>query len=121
MNGWLCLTCPRDNRADGTGSAHCYQCPYKPSEVVAAGRVTTDHDATEVDPYADITPGLWYLKTDYGQGFTVVEVMKDQLNMGLGELIVYDIGENEPCELRAYTPEQFICPVPSPFSLQEGS
>ncbi len=63
----------------------------------------------------EVTPGLWYLKTDYGRGYTVVSVLFGVIpGPWEGEKMVFRIDEEGPIEIYAFSPEQFICEVPKP-------
>lgn len=64
--------------------------------------------------YDEITDGLWYMKTDYEPGYTVVEVMLSVFGPYEGRKIVYSFGDEYPNEIKAYSPDQFIGPVPKP-------
>jgi hypothetical protein len=59
-----------------------------------------------------ITPGLWYLKTDFEPGYTVVSVLPDAFRDN--HLTVFLIGEDDSRELADFGPDQFIAPVPAP-------
>ncbi len=69
-----------------------------------------------MNSYDEITPGLWYLTTSFGVGYTVVDVMISMYGEDEDEKIVFVIGEDDSHEIEAYAPEQFIEPVPAPVS-----
>ena len=65
------------------------------------------------DLYGHIVPGLWYMTSDDGRGWTVVEVrheiFQDEVDTGLW---VYLIGDERMYPISDFEPEEFLEPVP---------
>ncbi len=65
-------------------------------------------------PHADLTPGYWYLRTDYSPGFTIVSLTPFAIGPDAGRLGVWSIDEEGNDWIEDYAHDQFIGPVPPP-------
>ena len=68
-------------------------------------------------PHSELTPGLWYLRTDYEPFHTVVSILRYMIGPRKGELGVWMIDEEGSHEVAAFAEDQFIGPVPPPIKL----
>lgn len=70
---------------------------------------------TTFTPHDQLTPGLWYLRTDAAPGWTVVSITPFAIGPHEGELGVWMIDQEGNNWVGDFGPEQFIGPVPSPW------
>ena len=65
-------------------------------------------------PHDQLTPGYWYLRTQYEPFYTVVKIMTLIYGDCEGKLSVWLIADDECTMLESFDADQFIGPVPAP-------
>lgn len=68
-------------------------------------------------PHDQLTEGLWYLRTNYAPGYTVVSLTRYVIGPNANKIGVWMIDKEGSCKTAAFDEDQFISPVPSPFTV----
>lgn len=62
-------------------------------------------------PHDGLSPGYWYLRTDYSPGYTIVSLTKFVIGPNTGELGVWMFDQEGNSDLADFSADQFIGPV----------